>query len=486
MVDFIKETAQAVIGVGGNDGKKEGEGEEEPPTAVDAEEEERRKGVAGRASSAIGHGVEAISGAIDAVPELFVKVIPDSIISEDKKRLIFVDFSNTMRSFFHTNVLSMPYVLHEAGLVGGIMLLIFVAFTSEYATEAYFGVKNQMRNAHKVVLFGDVPRMIWGDWYPMLNVFYGITHLIGFLAFAASNSRVLLAAMGLTGGGAMAVSLIVPSVIALPLVFMKREIHQQPLSIISNLLVLVSVIMMLSYFPYSSKAVGLRLWPKSATNFFGALGVAVYAFTGIGSCVPIERSMSPRRYVVLLRVAVGLAWSLLLFFGLCGYISYGTKTCSVMTVSLQPGGMKTAVSAILFVASLAIIPQQTFPLAELCDRLVLGATRAATYYDWKANVLRLSLLVVSIFAAWIVPYYGLMLAISGSFGCGIIGIVVPAGLDYVRRRRWGLLENRYLHWWEYIIIFGLGGYGCIVVVVGVSFGMYKMWITIQTNSSDGC
>ncbi|EPY35158.1 solute carrier family 36 (proton-coupled amino acid transporter) [Strigomonas culicis] len=419
------------------------------------------------------------------MPLVIMKIIPDQVLSQEHKKLFFADFSNTMRSFFHTNVLSMPFVLREAGLVGGILLMLFVACTSEYATEAYFGAKNQMRDADKVVLYGDVPRMIWGDWFPMLNMFYGVSHLIGFLAFTSSNSKVLLAALGLTGGGATAVSLIVPSVIALPLVFVKRERHQQPLAIISNMLVLTSVVMMFVYFPYG-KNTEIPLWPSSPSNFFTALGVTVYAFTGIGSCIPIERSMPPQRYVVLLRVAIGVTFTLLLAFGVCGYVSYGTSTCSVMTVSLQTGRMKTAVSSVLFIASLAIIPQQTFPLCELCDRRLLGYRRVTRYWEWQPNVMRVCMLIACAFAAWVVPYYGLMLSISGAFGCGIIGIVVPAALDYIRRRRWGLCEGRHLYWWEYVIVFGLGGYGCAVVVIGISFGLYNLWITIQTNTTTGC
>ncbi|KPI83507.1 hypothetical protein ABL78_7460 [Leptomonas seymouri] len=443
------------------------------------------KHAASVAASTIGSGAQRIGDVIDHVPGMIVSSIPAAVMSNEVKQLLFTDFSNTFRSFFHTNILSMPFVIRQAGLVGGVFLLTFVSITSEYATEAYFGAKNQMKSARRVVVYGDVPMMVWGKWYPMINIFYGVTHLIGFTAFSASNSVVLLGAMGMTGGGARALSLIIPSLIALPLVLMKNAHSQEPLAITSNVLVIAAVLLMFVDFPYAPSP-PIKLWPTSATEFFVAMGISVYAFTGIGSTIPVERVMSPRRYRKLLRLSVALAYAILLAFGISGFLSYGDHTCSVMTMSLQEGPLRTAVSALLFFASIAIIPQQTFPLCELSDRRLLGIRHLTAYWDLKPNIMRIGYLILSAFAAFIVPYYGLLLSIAGALGCGIVGLVVPAALDYVRRERKGLHHNRTLHLYEYLIVFGLGFYGCVVVVVGVVSGSYQLWTSVQAQSTDTC
>ncbi|KAG5509693.1 hypothetical protein GH5_05551 [Leishmania sp. Ghana 2012 LV757] len=443
------------------------------------------KNAASTMASTIGVGAQQLGDAIDKLPDLMVKSIPSAVMSDDVKRLLFTDFSNTFRSFFHTNILSMPFVFRQAGLVGGIVLLTVVAVTSEYATEAYFGAKNQMKNAHTVVVYGDVPLMMWGGWYPTINVLYGITHLIGFIAFSASNAAVLLGAMGMKGGGARALGLIAPSLIALPLVLMKSARSQQPLAILSNTLVLASVLFMCLDFSYKPKP-PIKLWASTPSEHFVALGVTVYAFTGIGSAITVERVMTPRRYRRLLRVSVATAWALLMAFGLSGFLSYGNQTCSVMTVSLHDGPLRVAASALLFCASTTIIPQNTFPLCELSDRQALGITRLTHYWDLKPNLLRIGCLILCALAAFILPYYGLLLSITGSLGCGIVGLVVPAALDYVRRARWALRKGRMLRLWEYFVVFGLGFYGCVVVVIGVASGSYELWKSIQTNSPGSC
>ncbi|CAJ1987298.1 Transmembrane amino acid transporter protein [Leishmania donovani] len=442
------------------------------------------KSAASTVSNTVGVGAQQIGDAIDRLPDLVVNAIPSTVMPDDVKQL-FTDFSNTFRSFFHTNILSMPFVFRQAGLIGGIVLLSFVAITSEYATEAYFGAKNQMKNAHKVVLYGEVPLMIWGKWYPMINLFYGVIHLVGFIAFSSSNAAVLLGAMGMKGSSAQALGLILPSLIALPLVLMKNARSQQPLAIMSNTLVLNSVILMCVDFTYKPQP-PMKLWPYSPSEFFVALGVTVYAFTGIGSTITVERVMAPQRYLKLLRVSVAISWALLMAFGLSGFVAYGNHTCSVMTVSLKSGPLRTAASALLFLASLTIIPQNTFPLCELSDRRLLGITRLTHYWDIKPNLLRISYLILSASAAFTVPYYGLVLSISGSLGCGIVGLVVPAALDYVRRERWALRKGRTLRFWEYILVFGLGFYGCVVVIIGVVSGSYQLWKNIQTSSPDSC
>ncbi|GET87055.1 hypothetical protein, unknown function [Leishmania tarentolae] len=443
------------------------------------------RSAANTVSSTVGVGAQHIGDAIGRVPDLVVDAIPAAVMSDDMKHLLFTDFSNTFRSFFHTNILSMPFVFRQAGLVGGLLLHGFVALTSEYATEAYFGAKNQMKGAHRVVVYGDVPLMIWGKWYPMINVFYGVIHLVGFIAFSSSNAVVLLGAMGIKGDSAQALGFILPSAIALPLVLMKSARSQKSLAIMSNTLVLSSVVLMCVDFTYKPQP-PMKLWPYSPSDFFVALGVEVYAFTGIGSAITVERAMAPQRYLKLLRVSVAITWALLMIFGLNGFIAYGSHTCSVMTVSLKAGPLQTAVSVLLFLASLTIIPQHTFPLCELSDRWFLGITWLTHYWDMKPNLLRIAYLILSVCVAVTVPYYGLVLSISGSLGCGIVGLVVPAALDYVRRERWALRKGRTLRSWEYILVFGLGLYGVVVVIIGFVSGSYQLWKTIHTISPDSC
>ncbi|ORC86345.1 solute carrier family 36 (proton-coupled amino acid transporter) [Trypanosoma theileri] len=433
---------------------------------------------------------------VERAPDAVINVIPEAIMSKETKKLLFVDFSNVLRCFFHTNVLSIPYIFRTAGLIGGLVLITVVSLVSLYCTEAFFAAKNQLRDAaFRVVIYGDVPRLTWGVWYPSVNLFYGAVHLIGFLAFAGGNARVLLR----QAEGPLPAFL--PALLAAPIAVLRGNRGQRALGVLSSLLVTAGVILMLATLPrVSSKKDDnnnnndndnnndnrIALGPATVLDMFTALGVAVYAFTGIGSAVPVERGMGTVRYIRLLRVAMLLAALVLVGFGLVGFITYGSHTCAVITKSLHKGPATTAVSALLAVASVTIIPLQLFPLAEVMDRRILGIRQGVQYKGYAPCVMRLATLAGCALVAYVVPYYGLILAIAGAFGCGIVGIIVPAMLDYVRRRRTALHEGRMLFWWEYVICFSMGIFGVFVVVVGVAFGMYNLWINIQTDSTGTC
>lgn len=420
--------------------------------------------------------------AIDRAPDMLVNAIPEFIMNKETKKLLFVDFNNTLRSFFHTNILAMPYVFNETGLVTGLCLTMFVAFCSLYATETFMRAKNQLIDAKKVMVYGDVPRLTFGDWYPSINIFYGVIHLVSFQAFAAHNMQIMLKAMGQTENTYL-LGLIIPALLSIPLVLMKEAHHQRPLSIISNFVIFLCVVMLFFYFPYTDfSEVEMT---TSGGRLIIALGVVVYAFTGIGSAIPVERTMDPAKYIKLLRVAVLVSFIALVAFGLAGNFSYGQDTCAVITLSLQPGRTKTAISVLMFIAAVAIIPQQVFPFAEVMDRRLLGLRKIPDYYDRAPNLARIGALFGSALVAYLIPFYGLILSIGGSVGCGLLGLIIPTFLDYSRRRRIAISERRGMRPTEYLMIVAMAGFGIFTLIAGVLFALYDMWFKLQQGSAAG-
>lgn len=416
-------------------------------------------------------------------PDVLINAIPEALMSKATKKLVFVDFNNTLRSFFHTNILAIPYVFNETGLVTGLLLTTFVAACSLYATETFFAAKNMLADASRVMVYGDVPRMTFGDWYPSLNIFYGVIHLVSFLAFAAHNMQVVLAAMGVTSNTYLW-GIIIPSVISVPLIFMKNAKHQRPLGILSNFLVMLSVVLMLTVFPFNAPSNEIQM-STTGSRLIIALGVVIYAFTGIGSAVPVERTMDPMLYRKLCRIAVIVSFLLLVAFGLAGYLSYGQRTCAVITLSLGPGKTTTAVAVLLMIASIAIIPQQIFPFAEVMDRRLLGLRKVPEYWDRQPNFARLCAMIGCAFIAYAIPWYGLIVSLCGAVGCGILGLIIPAALDYSRRKKIAQRERRRVEWTEYIVITAMIVFGVFTLVMGVLFSLYDMWQKLQASSRPG-
>lgn len=426
------------------------------------------------AATAAGEQVSKVAGmaadVINNAPTLLINTIPNSIMSQHTKQLLFVDFNNTLRSFFHTNILAMPYIFNQTGVVMGLIMMVVVSLMCDIATELFLMAKYDLPDPSRVVGYGDVPRLTFGDWYPTFNIFYGVIHLIGFQVFAAKNTQVMLRAVFNVqdSGRGYILGMIIPSAIALPLVLMKQAHNQRPLSIISNTLVIISVICLVFYFPYD--AFDVSMGPKTVPDTSVALGVVVYAFTGIGSVIPVEKTMPAKRYKSLLRPAVSIAFLALALFGITGYVSYGGNTCAVITMSLQEGSTKTAVSVMLFIASIAIIPQQAFPFVEVIDRRFIGLTKVPDYFQLNANFNRICSVFACAVVAYYVPYYGLLSAISGAIGCSVLGFIVPGLLERKRRMR----QNPALRWWEHLLVFAFVGFGFFIMLVCTVMSVYKI------------
>ena len=424
---------------------------------------------------------------LEACPDMMINFIPDSFMSKETKHLVFVDFNNTLHSFFHTNLLSMPYLFNEAGLVMGIVITIFVAIISELAVETFYRVKYKFitdPKKQKVWVYGDLPRMMWGDWYPTLNILHGLLHLIGFQVYAAGNFKVVLReSFGYTDAtGVKMLSCIVPSMCALPLIFLKQCKHQRPLAITSNFLTFLAAGILLFNFNWNTVAGDVDYFSESYDRLGVALGVAVYIFSGIGSTLPVERTMDPLMYISLLRKAVIGSSVVLLLFGIVGYLSYGEGTCSIIVLSLPDSPQKSAVALILFFASIAIIPLQTFPFTELIDRRFLGLRSIPPYGHWKANGQRFFVLCFGGAVAYFVPFYGLISAVGGSFTCVILSLIVPFALDYTLN---GGFTKGFLNW-PFARLAIIGGFGVFVLIVSLSATFYDIAVKITSTSTHVC
>jgi hypothetical protein len=459
-----------------------------------------------RAMTRTGEGIvtaaDATGAMLSNVSAYAIRGVPDRIMSPEWKYLIFVDALNVLKCSLNVNILVAPYIFRMAGLVGGVLLILVMEAVCCYYTEVYFKAKGQLKGADHVIMYGDVPRLTFGRWYPTFQLWYDGIALIATVTYAALNMQALLPHMKITGGAAKALSFIIPSLFSLPFVFMKRARSQPPMMTLASLLVFVSLVMMFVVFPYGSviaATIGtlegadrtvavLHLFPQSAQEFFVALSICVFIFTPLSRAVPVERTMQPRRYIVLLRVCVLISTVVHIAFGVCAIVSYGSNTCSVLSTSFNNNNtaIEVAVMSLLFFAFLFYIPLNMFELGELCDRRMLGWRAIPRYGDWGPNALRLLLLVGCALIAWCIPYYGLLIALSGCLGYSIVALVIPAALDYVCRTRYGLLRSRTPRFLDYVITFSGVTLGAIICLVGVVMTTYEMWLVVQSGYSTTC
>ena len=214
-------------------------------------------------------------------------------------------------------------------------------------------------------------------------------------------------------------------------------------------------------------------------------GIMTSSFEGIGLVIPISHSMHQysSRYRVLLHVVIAILLGILVFFGAGSYIAFQEDTQQVITANLPtslPGGYLTLVIKIcLLMGILATYPLQMFPVAEIMDNLLvvplkklilqrnhsehveandtvelpveeMGAERAETaanvdtetsksfyqtirsdllaYVDPIPNAIRIVLVFITMFLAVLIPFFGYISALIGSFGSSMLAYILPASL----------------------------------------------------------
>ncbi|KAL5100066.1 hypothetical protein RYX36_004393 [Vicia faba] len=171
----------------------------------------------------------------------------------------------------------------------------------------------------------------------------------------------------------------------------KTLTHLAPLSIFADAVDISakSVVMVEDVFVFMNNRPSLDSF-KGFSVFFYGIGVAVYAFEGIGMVLPLEsETKNKEKFGRVLGLGMGMISLLFGAFGLLGYFSFGEETKDIITTNLGQG------------------------LRRFWD------SRYCLWLRW------LLVLVVSLVALF-VPNFADFLSLVGSSVCVVLGFVLPA------------------------------------------------------------
>ncbi|KAF9617279.1 hypothetical protein IFM89_035223 [Coptis chinensis] len=149
------------------------------------------------------------------------------------------------------------------------------------------------------------------------------------------------------------------------------------------------------------------------------LGVAVYAFEGIGMVLPLESKTKNKE-----KFGKTLGWSMCFIslmyvgFGALGYFAFGDEIQDIITPNLGKGLLSNLVQLRLRINLFFTFPLMMNPVYEVFERRFCGG-RYCFLLRWLV-VLGVSLV------ALMVPNFGDFLYLVGSSVCCILGCVLPA------------------------------------------------------------
>jgi proton-coupled amino acid transporter len=153
--------------------------------------------------------------------------------------------------------------------------------------------------------------------------------------------------------------------------------------------------------------------------FFYGLGVAVYAFEGIGMVLPLETEAKHKdnfgRVLGLCMAFISLLYG---GFGVLGYFAFGEDTKDIITTNLGPGLLSNLVQIGLCVNLFFTFPLMMNPVYEVVERRFCDSR----YSIWLRWVVVLGVSLVAL----LVPNFADFLSLVGSSVCCILGFVLPA------------------------------------------------------------
>jgi len=153
--------------------------------------------------------------------------------------------------------------------------------------------------------------------------------------------------------------------------------------------------------------------------FLYGLGVAVYAFEGIGMVLPLESETKDKQdFGKILGLSMGFISLMYGGFGALGYFAFGEETKDIITTNLGQGWLSNLVQMGLCVNLFFTFPLMMNPVYEVVERRFCGSR----YCIWVRWVVVLGVSLVAL----LVPNFADFLSLVGSSVCIVLGFVLPA------------------------------------------------------------
>lgn len=381
-------------------------------------------------------------------------------------------FANVFIAVVGAGVLGLPYSFKRTGWVVSLLMLFSVAALTHHCMMLLVRTRRRLESVMgftNIASFGDLGFIVCGSvgrFAVDLMLFLSQAGFcVGYLIFIANTLANLFNSPTPTNLHPRILGLMPKTMyiwgcfpFQLGLNSISTLTHMAPLSIFADIVDVgaMGVVMIEDVFIFfknrpSVEAVG------SLSMFFYGLGVAVYAFEGVGMVLPIESETQERekfgKVLALAMASISLMYG---GFGALGYFAFGEDTKDIITANLGTGLVSFLVQLGLCVNLFFTFPLMMNPVYEVVERRLYNGR----YCLW----LRWLLVLTVILVALLVPNFTDFLSLVGSSVCCGLGFVLPA----------------LFHLMVFKEEMGWGGVSLDVgiVVVGVVLGVSGTWYSL--------
>lgn len=312
-----------------------------------------------------------------------------------------------LKAFVGTGVLFLPKAFSSGGLLFSTLTLFFFGLLSYWCYLILVYAKIQV----KVSSFGEIGLICYGPWLQHLILTSIILSQVGFVAayivFTAENLRAFVVNVSSYKTSDLDVFwfILLQACILTPLTLIRDITKLSLLALLANIFIFIGLITILYYtiFEFVSNSFepgrGIYyLFNESEFSLF--IGVAIFAFEGIGLIIPIQESMIyPNNFPkVLFRVIMTISL-IFIFIGAIGYITFGDRIDTVILLNLPQNSPYVIMIQVLYASAILLsTPIQIFPAVRLIELKLFSPSqsgRNSPIVKWQKNILRLAFVLLT-------------------------------------------------------------------------------------------
>lgn len=358
---------------------------------------------------------------------------------------------NIIISFVGAGLLGLPYAFSRSGWALGTICLAIISAANVYAMLLLIKCRKQLERQGHTDLhgYGDIGRVVAGK---TGERFVNICLVISQVGFATAYIIFISANI-------YSIAKVNPAYVCfgcvpiLALLVQAKEMKTlSPFSLIADCANVVGLgaVFFQDFEEYIYHHEEVKAFDFS--NLLCVTAISVYSLEGVGLILPLESSCIDRKaFPSLLKKVIFGITSLMITFGCCGYIAFGSATEAPITLNLF-GSWANFVKLALCLALYLTYPIMMFPVNEVIEDMFLQESS-------KPNRLfRFLVVLITALVAYAIPDFGKFLSLVGSSICTLLGFIIPCYFHLA------VFERNELKIWEMTLDY-------ILIIVGVLFGL---------------
>ncbi|XP_022100370.1 amino acid transporter AVT3C-like [Acanthaster planci] len=211
----------------------------------------------------------------------------------------------------------------------------------------------------------------------------------------------------------------------------------------------------------------VRIHPKqmSLVGFPFFLGIAFYCYEGAGMILALESSVLASKRPKFRKIfifALVVVTTLYISFGVCGYLSFGPETESIITLNLPEGIIPELVKSCLCFSLFFTYPVMMFPVVVIMENRLLQGTYKSTS---TGNVLRSGMVLLTGIVVILIPNIATLMALVGATCCTLLAFILP-GIFHMRIFQESLTRGQWV-------------FDVFLIVMGIIAACFGTWDALK-------